>query len=109
MDLTVTKYQAYTPRNIDTQQGPLEPQCSSTSYPHIIAVNSSIPMLQGTILPGVTRKSVMELAAHRGYTVEEGDCPVAEAMEADEIFTCGTAVVVQSVGSLTYKVPPAAS
>ena len=60
---------------------------------------------QGTILPGVTRKSVIELARFHGYTVEEGDCPVAEAMEADEIFTCGTAVVVQSVGSLTYQVP----
>lgn len=61
------------------------------------------PALQGTILPGVTRKSVIQLARHKGYEVEEGDCPIAEALEADEIFTCGTAVVVLSVGSITYK------
>ena len=55
-------------------------------------------------MPGVTRKSLLELAAYKGYIVEETDCPVDEAMEADEIFTAGTAVVVQSVGSLTFKV-----
>lgn len=52
----------------------------------------------------MTRKSVIQLARHKGYEVEEGDCPIAEALEADEIFTCGTAVVVLSVGSITYKV-----
>lgn len=60
--------------------------------------------MQGTILPGVTRKSIIQLARLKGYTVEEANIPIDEAMEADEIFTVGTAVVVQSVGSLTYKV-----
>ncbi|GAX81244.1 hypothetical protein CEUSTIGMA_g8676.t1 [Chlamydomonas eustigma] len=61
------------------------------------------PPLQGTILPGVTRRSIIELARLRGYTVEEVPVPVTEAMEADEVFTTGTAVVVSSVGSLTYQ------
>lgn len=61
------------------------------------------PPLQGTILPGVTRRSVLEMAAMRGYTVEEVPVTVHEAMEADELFTTGTAVVVCSVGSLTYR------
>eukprot|EP00798_Chlamydomonas_sp_ICE-L_P016634 gene16634-22882_t len=61
------------------------------------------PPLIGTILPGVTRRSVIELAKMKGYTVEEVPVPVLEAMEADEVFTTGTAVVVCSVGSLTYK------
>ena len=33
----------------------------------------------------------------------EEPTPVADAMEADEVFTSGTAVVLCSVGSLTYK------
>jgi len=61
------------------------------------------PPLSGTILPGVTRRSIIELARLRGYTVEETPVSVTEAMEADEVFTTGTAVVVCSVGSLTYR------
>ena len=61
-------------------------------------------MLQGTILPGVTRKSVIQLARQLGYEVEEAPVSITEAMAADEIFTTGTAVVVSAVGSLTYKV-----
>lgn len=61
------------------------------------------PPLQGTILPGVTRRSIIELATMKGYDVEEVAVTVTEAMEADEIFTTGTAVVVSSVGSLTYR------
>ena len=60
--------------------------------------------LQGTILPGVTRKSVLELARLRGYKVEEAPVSVEEAMASDEVFTTGTAVVLCAVGSLTYKV-----
>ena len=60
-------------------------------------------MEQGTILPGVTRASIMDLARLRGYTVEEVEISIHEALEADEVFTTGTAVVVCSVGSLTYK------
>jgi hypothetical protein len=58
---------------------------------------------QGTILPGVTRRSIIELARARGYDVEEVAIPVADAMEADEVFTTGTAVVVSAVGSMTYQ------
>lgn len=61
------------------------------------------PPLRGTILPGVTRRSVIELARRLGYQVEEAPVSVDEALQADEIFTTGTAVVLASVGSLTYK------
>jgi branched-chain amino acid aminotransferase len=63
----------------------------------------STPPLAGSILPGVTRASVIELARARGYEVVEEAVDVEDAMEADELFTTGTAVVVCSVGSLTYK------
>jgi len=61
------------------------------------------PPLQGTILPGVTRRSVIELARSRGYEVLEEAVSVSQAMEADEVFTTGTAVVLSPVGSLTYQ------
>ena len=70
------------------------------------AIQQAMPALfhtQGTILPGVTRRSIIELAQQRGYTVEETPVSVDEAMEADELFTTGTAVVVCAVGSLTYR------
>ena len=38
-------------------------------------------------------RSIIELARKRGYTVEEVPVSVHEAMEADELFTTGTAVV----------------
>jgi len=60
------------------------------------------PSLEGTILPGVTRRSVIELAKAKGYTVEERPVAISEAMEADEVFTTGTAVVLCAVGSITY-------
>lgn len=37
------------------------------------------------------------------YQVEERAVPVEELMEAEEVFCTGTAVVVASVGSVTYK------
>eukprot|EP00892_Ulva_mutabilis_P010134 jgi/Ulvmu1/7493/UM037_0037.1 len=63
----------------------------------------STPPLKGTILPGVTRRSVIALLEEMGYAVKEEDVPIDQALEADEVFTTGTAVVISSVGSLTYQ------
>lgn len=63
----------------------------------------STPTTKGTILPGVTRKSIIEIARDHGYTVEERSIPIEELLEADEVFCTGTAVVVASVGSITYQ------
>lgn len=40
----------------------------------------------GTILPGITRKSIVELARRAGYQVEERPVAVQELAEADEVF-----------------------
>ena len=64
---------------------------------------SLVVALSGTILPGITRKSVIELARTLGYDVEEAPVSVTELVEADEVFTTGTAVVVCPVGSITYQ------
>ncbi|XLR40546.1 hypothetical protein S83_025206 [Arachis hypogaea] len=63
----------------------------------------STPGTNGTILAGITRKSVIELARDHGYEVEERAVAVDELMEADEVFCTGTAVGVAPVGAITYQ------
>ncbi|KAL9329232.1 hypothetical protein ACSQ67_004235 [Phaseolus vulgaris] len=57
----------------------------------------------GTILPGITRNSIMQLACDLGFQVEERKFSVDELLEADEVFCTGTAVGISEVGSVTYK------
>ncbi|KAJ8467027.1 hypothetical protein OPV22_029579 [Ensete ventricosum] len=62
----------------------------------------STPEIKGTILPGITRKSIIDVARGQGYQVEERLVSVEELLDADEVFCTGTAVVVSPVGSITY-------
>lgn len=63
----------------------------------------STPATSGTILAGITRKSIIEIASDYGFQVEERTIPVDDLLEADEVFCTGTAVVVAPVGSITYR------
>ncbi|XP_010245645.1 PREDICTED: branched-chain-amino-acid aminotransferase 2, chloroplastic-like isoform X2 [Nelumbo nucifera] len=63
----------------------------------------STPATHGTVLSGITRKSIIEIARDYGYQVEERSVPVDELIDADEVFCTGTAVVVAQVGSITYQ------
>ncbi|KAK2660067.1 hypothetical protein Ddye_006600 [Dipteronia dyeriana] len=63
----------------------------------------STPATNGTILPGVTRKSIIEIARDYGYRVEERSIPLDELLASEEVFCTGTAVVVAPVGSVTYQ------
>jgi len=55
-----------------------------------------------SILPGITRGSVMELARERGYTVHETALPREALYLADEIFFTGTAAEVTPVRSVDH-------
>ncbi len=64
------------------------------------------PQLTGTILPGITRASVIELARGAGHVVEETAYSI-EQWRADaasgrlrEVFACGTAAVIASIGEV---------
>ena len=63
----------------------------------------------GSILPGITRKSCIEVLKKLGYTVEERLLSLDElvtAMESgklEEAWGCGTAAVVSPIGKLAYK------
>lgn len=63
----------------------------------------STPAIKGTILPGITRKSIIDVALSKGFQVEERLVSVDELLDADEVFCTGTAVVVSPVGSITYQ------
>jgi len=64
------------------------------------------PELTGTILEGITRSSILQLAADRGHQVTERRVSVDEWREGvasgriTEVFACGTAAVVTPVGRL---------
>ena len=59
------------------------------------------PELTGTILPGITRDSLIKLARHNGIEVKETKVTAEFAMKADEAFCCGTAAVISPIGSIT--------
>ncbi|KAG8065708.1 hypothetical protein GUJ93_ZPchr0004g40033 [Zizania palustris] len=63
----------------------------------------STPLLMGTILPGITRRSVIEYAGSLGFQVEERLITIDELLDADEVFCTGTSVVLSSVGCIVYK------
>lgn len=64
------------------------------------------PELSGTILEGITRASVIQLAKDRGHSVEERRVSIDEWREGvdsgefTEVFACGTAAVITPIAQL---------
>lgn len=67
------------------------------------------PALSGSILPGITRKSCIEVLKDMGYKVSERLLSVDELIDAmekgklEEAWGCGTAAVVSPIGRFMYK------
>jgi len=67
------------------------------------------PELNGSILPGITRKSVIELAQHWNEKVSQRKISIDELMQAQaagslkEVFGAGTAAVISPVGQIKYN------
>jgi branched-chain amino acid aminotransferase len=67
------------------------------------------PALDGAILAGITRDSLIRLARHLGYTVHEHHMVLDELLvqigsgACTEVFACGTAAIVSPIGLLTDK------
>ncbi len=65
--------------------------------------------IEGTVLPGVTRDSMIHILRDWGYTVREERLSVDDLMAAghngklEEVFGTGTAAVISPVGQLRYK------
>ena len=66
------------------------------------------PELTGSVLPGITRKSCIELLREWGYEVEERMLSIDELMAAaadgslEEAWGTGTAAVVSPIGEISY-------
>ncbi len=66
------------------------------------------PELSGSLLPGITRDSLLQLACDAGFTVEERKIDVDEwqkkaaAGEITEVFACGTAAVITPVSHVKH-------
>lgn len=66
------------------------------------------PMLNGSILPGITRDSVLSIARSWNHKVSERKISIDEIMEAHEkgalkeVFGSGTAAVISPVGTIKY-------
>ncbi len=66
------------------------------------------PALNGSILPGITRNSILHVCRSWGYEVEERRISVEELVAAakdgslEEVWGTGTAAVVSPVGKLRY-------
>ncbi|XP_050365692.1 branched-chain-amino-acid aminotransferase 5, chloroplastic-like [Argentina anserina] len=98
-----------------------------TSVANIFVVKDKIistPALEGTVLPGVTRKSIIEIAHSQGYPVcvpvlfshqsaassagilepqvEERPLSIEEMLEAEEVLCTGSAVCLSPIGSIAY-------
>lgn len=67
------------------------------------------PELTGSILEGITRDSILELAPSLGLTPQERRIPIQEwkdgvaSGEISEVFACGTAAVITPVGELRWE------
>jgi branched-chain amino acid aminotransferase len=67
------------------------------------------PSLSGSILPGITRDSVITIAKEWGIKVEERMLEIDEVIEGTqkgtlkEVFGSGTAAIISPVGELYYK------
>jgi branched-chain amino acid aminotransferase len=67
------------------------------------------PALTGTLLPGVTRDSLLTLAPGLGLDAQEGRISIAQwqeqcaSGELTEVFACGTAAVISPVGKVRSK------
>jgi branched-chain amino acid aminotransferase len=66
------------------------------------------PELSGSLLPGITRASLLQLAIDAGFSVEERKIDIDEwqkkaaAGEITEAFACGTAAVITPIARVKY-------
>ena len=64
------------------------------------------PALNDSILPGITRDSLIQLAPRLGFRVVERAMPIAELLadiasgRCSEVFACGTAAIVTPIGEI---------
>ncbi len=93
---------------LDAQEGTYVEELGGMNMYFVYADGRIVTPATGTILEGITRSSIIELAQKMGHPVEERRFGIEEwregvtSGEIVEIFACGTAAVVTPVGSLKW-------
>lgn len=94
---------------LDAQEGRYVEELGGMNMYFVFDDGSIVTPETGTILEGITRSSIIELAGKLGHTVTERRFGIEEWREGvtsgriTEIFACGTAAVVTPVGSLKTR------
>lgn len=97
--------QGYTePIFLDYKEQKYVEECASCNIFFYLKNNTLItPELGDRILPGITRRSILELAQHQGVTTEERSISIDEVLsETKECFITGTAVGVSHLASIRH-------
>jgi branched-chain amino acid aminotransferase len=100
---------------LDGQEGKYVEELGGMNMYYVFADGRIVTPQTGTILEGITRASIIELAGKLGHQVEERKLSIDEwrdgvaSGDIVEIFACGTAAVVTPVGELKWAggAPPA--
>ncbi|MBB3040690.1 branched-chain amino acid aminotransferase [Nocardioides sp. LMS-CY] len=93
---------------LDAQEGRYVEELGGMNMYFVYADGRIVTPATGTILEGITRGSIIELAGKMGHPVEERRFSIDEWREGvtsgaiTEIFACGTAAVVTPVGELKW-------
>ena len=93
---------------LDAQEGRYVEELGGMNMYFVFADGRIVTPETGTILEGITRSSIMELAGKLGHQVEERRFSIDEwrdgvtSGDIVEIFACGTAAVVTPVGELRW-------
>jgi branched-chain amino acid aminotransferase len=93
---------------LDGQEGKYVEELGGMNMYYVFDDGHIVTPATGTILEGITRASIIELAGKMGHQVEERKFSIDEWREGvtsgriTEIFACGTAAVVTPVGALKW-------
>ncbi len=89
---------------LDAKEDKYIEEVGAANFFCIIGKSIITPDLNGSILSGITRRSVLQLAQDQlGLKVEERRLTLEEALKADEAFATGTAAVISPIGSMTFE------
>jgi branched-chain amino acid aminotransferase len=94
---------------LDAQEGTYVEELGGMNMYFVFRDGRIVTPETGTILEGITRASIIELAGKLGHQVEERRFSIDEwrdgvaSGDIVEIFACGTAAVVTPVGTLKWE------
>ncbi len=93
---------------LDVAEGKYVEELGGMNMYFVFADGHIVTPETGTILEGITRSAIIDLAQKKGHKVEERKFSIGEwrdgvaSGEITEVFACGTAAVVTPVGTLKW-------